>query len=106
MTKRKKQREDFNKRGTHQANQRLKIIVDLGKEEAQQDQAEGAFGGGAQKKDTLNDNFGVDDDDWNVYRDIQKDRFSEDEDDDQQTLAEVEEKIAELDADFNLMLYQ
>ena len=60
----------------------------------------------AQKKDTTDDNFGVDDDDWNVYRDIQKDRFSEDDDDDHAALTEVEEKIAELDADFNLMLYQ
>jgi hypothetical protein len=24
----------------------------------------------ALKKDTTNDNFGVDDDDWNVYKDI------------------------------------
>ena len=47
----------------------------------------------------------MDDDDWNVYRDIQKDRFSEDEEDDQQALNEVEEKIGELDGEFGIMLY-
>ena len=62
---------------------------------------------GTSKKDQTNeDNFGIDDDDWNVYRDIQKDRFSEDEEDDQTALNEVEDKIGELDTDFALMLYQ
>ena len=104
INKRKLQREEFNKRGTHQANQRLKIIVDLGKAEKEGgDMAEKAL---ALKKDTTNDNFGVDDDDWNVYKDIQKDRFSEDDDDDHAALTEVEDKIADLDQDFNLMLYQ
>ena len=47
----------------------------------------------------------MDDNDWNVYKDIQKNCFSEDEEDDQQALNELEEKLAELDPDFNLMLY-
>lgn len=110
MGNRKKQREEFNKRGTHQASQRLKIIVDLGKEERDNDGVDGGFvatdGRKRERDQWKSDNFGQDDDDWNVYRDIQKDRFSEDEDDDCQALADVEEKIAELDVDFNLMLYQ
>lgn len=33
-------------------------------------------------KDTTRDMFGKDDEDWDVYRDIQKDGFSEDDEDD------------------------
>ena len=47
-----------------------------------------------------------DDNDWNVYKDIQKNNFSEDEEDDQQLLNDIEEKLTELDSDFNMILYQ
>lgn len=43
----------------------MAIIAELGKEEV------------AESKD-----FGMDDNDWNVYKDIQKSNFSEDEEDD------------------------
>lgn len=52
------------------------------------------------------DTFGMDDEDWDVYRDIQKDTFSEDDEEDQQTLNELEEKITELDPEFPLLLYK
>lgn len=105
MSDRKKNREEFAKRGTHQAHQRLKILVELGKDKdgnTDDDYQNEAMG----RVTTANDEtFGMDDDDWNVYRDIQKDRFSEDEEDDQQALCEAEEKIADLDTDFGIMLY-
>ena len=72
----------------------MQIIAELGKEEKLQDD----------KNET--NTFGMDDNDWNVYKDIQKNCFSEDEEDDQQALNELEENLAELDPDFNLMLYQ
>lgn len=48
----------------------------------------------------------MDDNDWNVYKDIQKNNFSEDEEDDQQLLNEIEEKLTELDPDFSMILYE
>ena len=38
-----------------------------------------------------NDDFGMADEDWDVYREIQKDGFSEDEEEDQSNLAELED---------------
>jgi len=52
-----------------------------------------------------NDDFGVTDEDWDVYREIQKDGFSEDEEDDQNNLAELEDQISEMDPKFSLLLF-
>lgn len=51
------------------------------------------------------DNFGAADEDWDVYRGIQKDGFSEEEEDDQQALNELEEQIADLDPKFANLIY-
>ena len=40
-----------------------------------------------------------------MYREIQKDGFSEDEEEDQNGLAELEDQISELDPKFSLLLY-
>lgn len=96
MHDRKKQKDDFSKRGTVQSHKRMQIIAELGDEEQ--------FS--PNKPEKTRDNFGVDDEDWDVYRDIQKDGFSEDEEDDQQALNEIEDKISELDKNFNMMLYK
>lgn len=66
---RKKQREEFGKRGTQIAQQRMQKIVELGKEEKLtaamlQDITL------PKNKDTTLDNFGMDDEDWHVYKDI------------------------------------
>lgn len=45
------------------------------------------------------------DEDWDVYREIQKDGFSEEEEEDQGNLAELEDQIADLDPKFQLLLY-
>ena len=57
------------------------------------------------EKEHGNDDFGMEDEDWDVYREIQKDGFSEDEEDDQDNLAALEDQIAELDPKFNMLLY-
>lgn len=65
----------------------MQKIVELGKElSLNTEQAK-------VNKDTTPDDFGLDDHDWEIYRDIQKDGFSEDEEDDLQNLQEVEDKI-------------
>ena len=84
----------------------MQKIVELGKEEKAVSATNPQGLQVKVNKDTTNDNFGSSDQDWDVYRDIQKDGFSEDEEDDQQALNEVEEKISELDNEFNLMLYE
>ena len=58
------------------------------------------------KKDQTKDNFGQNDEDWDIYKNIQNDGFSEDEEDDKEALNEVEEQILELDQDFGLIIYQ
>lgn len=45
------------------------------------------------------------DEDWDIYRGIQKDCYSEDEEEDQSNLAELEEQIAEMDPKFSSLLY-
>lgn len=40
------------------------------------------------------------DKDWDVYRDIRKDGYSEEEDEDQTNLADLEDKIADVDPSF------
>lgn len=45
------------------------------------------------------------DEDWDIYREIQKDGFSEEEEEDQTNLAELEDQIADLDPKFQLLLY-
>lgn len=52
-----------------------------------------------------NDDFGMEDGDWDVYRMIQKDGYSEDEENDQADLAEVEDQIADMDPKFSILLY-
>lgn len=52
-----------------------------------------------------NDEFGMADEDWDIYREIAKDGFSEDEEEDQGNLAELEDQIADLDPKFQLLLY-
>lgn len=84
----------------------MQKIVELGKEEKA---VHGSGVPGTQtrgNKDTTNDDFGAQDQDWDVYRDIQKDGFSEDDEDDQQAMDEIEDKLGELDVDFKTIMYE
>ena len=67
----------------------MQVLAELGTEE---------------KQETLGDNFGQDDEDWDVYREIQKDDGgSEEEEENQVTLQELEDKIADLDPKFGAL---
>lgn len=57
----------------------MQIIAELGREEKNNDNDDGNTKKGP---DHSNDTFGMDENDWNVYKDIQKNNFSEDEEDD------------------------
>jgi len=50
------------------------------------------------------DNFGLADEDWDAYRNISKEQFEEEDEEDQNGLNELEEQIAEMDPEFPLML--
>ena len=65
MQERANKKLEISKRGSKAAHRRMQVLAELGIEEKQ------AIAG--------NDNFGQDDEDWDVYREIQKDGFSEDE---------------------------
>ena len=45
----------------------------------------------APEREDGNDDFGMADEDWDIYREIQKDGFSEEEEEDQGSLAELED---------------
>ena len=76
----------------------MKTLVELGKEEKlPADQV---------NKDTTNDNFGLNDQDWEIYKEINMEGQSEAEEQDQATLNDLEERISSLDEKFNMILYQ
>ena len=69
----------------------MQVLAELGQEE---------------KANQAPDNFGADDDDWDVYREVRRgDQNSEEEAEDQVALQELEDQIAEMDPKFGLLLY-
>ena len=102
MQSRAKKREEINKRGSKTAQRRMQMIAELGHEE---EKRRAAGQPPVKEKEHGNDDFGMEDEDWDVYREIQKDGFSEDEEEDQDNLAALEDQIAELDPKFNMLLY-
>ena len=113
MQKRAKQREEIAKRGSKTAQRRMQMIASLGIEE-KPDKKRATRGAALQEtqpsapereREDGNDDFGMADEDWDIYREIQKDGFSEEEEEDQGNLAELEDQIADLDPKFQLLLY-
>lgn len=87
MSKRAKQREEIAKRGSKTAQRRMQMIASLGIEEKQERKR--ATRGAIQndtpqvpEREDGNDDFGMADQDWDIYREIQKDGFSEEEEED------------------------
>ena len=78
------------------------MIAELGTEDADKKRTRGGIGGiqEIKEREDGNDDFGMQDEDWNIYREIQKDGFSEDEEQDQADLGELEDQIADLDPKF------
>ena len=87
MSKRSKQREEIAKRGSKTAQRRMQMIASLGIEE--KPERKRATRGAIQydtpqvpEREDGNDDFGMADQDWDIYREIQKDGFSEEEEED------------------------
>jgi hypothetical protein len=87
-----KQREEITKRGSKGAQRRMQMLAELGGDENGEKKRQTRSGGVVEKeREDGNDDFGITDEDWDVYREIQKDGFSEDEEEDQNNLAELED---------------
>ena len=87
MSKRSKQREEIAKRGSKTAQRRMQMIASLGIEEKPERKraTRGAIQNDtpqAPEREDGNDDFGMADQDWDIYREIQKDGFSEEEEED------------------------
>lgn len=52
------------------------------------------------KKDNQSDDFGINDEDWEIYRGISRHNISEDEEEDQNQLNEIEAQIMEMDPNY------
>lgn len=103
MKERKRKRELLSDRKSLAAQQRMKNIASLASE-GPSDQASGSRGkrkraSGKDKGD--DDNFGADDADWAIYRDIQGAEDSEDEEEDEALLADLESKLLHHDPTFS-----
>jgi len=72
ISDRSRRKEEFSKRGSKGAQRRLQMMAELGID------AKRAGNPDSEEQDT----FGAADEDWDVYRGIQKDGFSEDEEED------------------------
>jgi hypothetical protein len=85
----------------------MQMLAELGGDENEKKRTTRSGGTAPVEKELEdgNDDFGVTDEDWDVYREIQKDGFSEDEEDDQNNLAELEDQISEMDPKFSLLLF-
>jgi actin-related protein 5 len=90
MERRKEQKEMMSKRDGFK--RKMKTIAEMG---AINDDE------GKKRGDDEDDNFGANDDDWQLYKTIAKPGYEEDdEEEDQQALDEINEKIAEVDPNF------
>ena len=80
---------------------RMQTLAELGK-----DSNEGGSGGGSTKGEE--DDFGKNDEDWEIYREVNKNNINEEEEEDMNRLHDVENQIAEIDKNFfsNVQQYQ
>ncbi|XP_065174922.1 actin-related protein 5-like [Sycon ciliatum] len=85
--KRRKKRSELSKRHSHASHQRMRIIAELAREKASTDSR------GKPKEDT----FGMNDDDWHVYREISKGDGESDSERDEMRLCELENLLLEHD---------
>ena len=80
---------------------RMQTLAELGK-----DSNEGGSGGSSTKGEE--DDFGKNDEDWEIYREVNKNNINEEEEEDMNRLHDVENQIAEIDKMFfsNVQQYQ
>jgi actin-related protein 5 len=81
-------RKDLTNRHSKVNIRRMMVMASLGGDEK------------TKKKDNANDDFGINDEDWEVYRGISRHNLSEDEDEDQQQLNDIETQIIEMDPSY------
>ena len=81
---------------------RMQTLAELGK-----DSNEGGGSGGSSTKGE-EDDFGKNDEDWEIYREVNKNNINEEEEEDMNRLHDVENQIAEIDKNFfsNVQQYQ
>ncbi len=78
---RQKKKEEYSKRGSKLSQKRMQTIAELGMDD-ESNQVAGGMKQKKQIKDKDKDTFGMADEDWDIYRGIQKDNYSEEEEDD------------------------
>ncbi len=90
----KQLRKDYQNRHSKINQRRMMVLAELGKEAEKP----------SRKNDKNVDDFGKNDEDWEVYRGISKNNISEDEEEDVQQLNDVEAQIIEMDPSNFLLL--
>jgi actin-related protein 5 len=81
-------RKEFQNRHSKVNQKRMYVLAELGKESERT------------RKNTTPDEFGIKDEDWEIYRGISRHNLSEDEEEDQQQLNEIEAQIIEMDPNY------
>lgn len=102
IKERKRRRELLSDRKSLAAQQRMKNITSLASDSPSGSRNKRKRGGGnGSAADKDDDDFGADDADWAVYRDIQGAEDSEDEEEDEQQLLTLESKLLMYDSTFS-----
>jgi actin-related protein 5 len=89
LEKYKSARRDITSRYSKANRGRMMVLAELGKEAKE-----------GKKGESQTDDFGINDEDWEVYRGISRHNLSEDEEEDQQMLQEIEAQIIENDTNY------
>lgn len=89
LEKYKSARRDITSRYSKANRGRMMVLAELGKEAKE-----------GKKGEPQTDDFGINDEDWEVYRGISRHNLSEDEEEDQQMLQEIEAQIIESDPNY------
>jgi len=84
----KQTRKEFQNRHSKVNQKRMYVLAELGKESERS------------RKNATPDEFGIKDEDWEIYRGISRHNLSEDEEEDQQQLNEIEAQIIEMDPNY------
>jgi len=84
----KQMRKEFQNRHSKINQKRMRVLAELGRENERS------------KKNLAPDEFGIKDEDWEIYRGISRHNLSEDEEEDNQQFNEIEAQIIEMDPNY------
>ena len=99
---RKRLREQVSKRGSITNKRRLQVMAGLIQVNENEDITHHQPG----KENDKSDMFGMEDDDWDIYRGINKMQNFEEDEEDQESIAQIEKQIADIDPQFHYMMHQ